>query len=50
MIGVIAHLIIVVVGYLASLLFPDPDHAKRELTVWGWWRQQRQQSLQEISR
>ena len=50
MIGVIAHLIIVVVGYLASLLFPDPDRAKRELTVWGWWRQLRQQSLQEISR
>lgn len=45
MIGVIAHMIIVAVGYGASLAFPDPDTTKREMTLWGWLRQQR---LEEI--
>jgi SSS family solute:Na+ symporter len=36
MIGVIGHLIILVVGYLASLPFPTDAHLKREWTIWGW--------------
>lgn len=34
MIGVIAHLLVVGVGYLASLAFPPGDRA--DWTLWGW--------------
>lgn len=36
MIGVIGHLIVLAVGYLASFFFPAPSPATRELTLWGW--------------
>jgi SSS family solute:Na+ symporter len=36
MIGVIGHVIILVVGYLASLPFPTDAHVKKEWTIWGW--------------
>ena len=36
MIGVIGHVILLVVGYLASFCFAAPDPTARELTVWGW--------------
>jgi SSS family solute:Na+ symporter len=36
MIGVIAHLIVLVVGYLASLPFPPDNNLKTEWTFWGW--------------
>ena len=36
MIGVIAHLIVLVVGYGASWLFPADPNLKREWTFWGW--------------
>jgi solute:Na+ symporter, SSS family len=36
MIGVIGHMIILVVGYLASLPFPTDAHLKQEWTIWGW--------------
>jgi len=36
MIGVIAHLIVLVVGYGASLLFPTDKAVKKEWTFWGW--------------
>jgi SSS family solute:Na+ symporter len=36
MIGVIAHLIVLVVGWLASWLFPAPAPEVRAMTLWGW--------------
>src|SRR5262249_46077935 len=36
MIGVIGHVVVVVVGYAASFLFPPPDPAMSALTLWGW--------------
>jgi SSS family solute:Na+ symporter len=36
MIGVGAHVIVLVVGYLASLPFPTDAHLKKEWTLWGW--------------
>ena len=35
MIGVYSHIVLFVVGYLASLLFPHEPRAP-ELTYWGW--------------
>jgi SSS family solute:Na+ symporter len=43
MIGVIAHLIVLVVGYVASLPFPPETNQKTEWTFWGW-REIRRQS------
>lgn len=36
MIGVIGHLIVLVVGYLASWFFPRDANVKKEWTIWGW--------------
>lgn len=36
MIGVIAHLIVLIVGYFASLLFPPEKNVKTEWTFRGW--------------
>ena len=36
MIGVIGHVIVLVVGYLASLPFPTDPNLKKEWTIWGW--------------
>ncbi len=36
MIGVIAHIILVVVGWSASWLFPAPEKSARPLTLWCW--------------
>ncbi len=36
MIGVIGHVIVVVVGWVASLFFPVDPNAKQEWTLWGW--------------
>jgi SSS family solute:Na+ symporter len=36
MIGVFAHVIVVVVGYSASWLFPADTNIKTEWTFWGW--------------
>ena len=36
MIGVIAHVIVLVVGYSASWLFPADTAVKSEWTFWGW--------------
>ena len=36
MIGVIAHVIVLVVGWLASFGFPVPEKVTREMTLWGW--------------
>jgi SSS family solute:Na+ symporter len=37
MLGVYSHIVLFVVGYLASLLFPHSPRAE-ELTYWGWRR------------
>jgi len=36
MIGVIAHMIVLVVGYGASWFFPPDQNVKSEWTFWGW--------------
>ncbi len=36
MIGVIAHVIVLVVGWSASWLFPAETNLKKEWTLWGW--------------
>ena len=36
MIGVIAHVLVLVVGWFASLLFPAETNLKMEWTFWGW--------------
>ncbi len=36
MIGVIGHVIVLVVGYFASFLFPPETNLKKEWTFWGW--------------
>jgi solute:Na+ symporter, SSS family len=36
MIGVIGHVILIVVGYVASLCFGGDTNAGRDLTLWGW--------------
>lgn len=49
MIGVIAHLIILVVGWLASLLFPPEPALKKEWTFWGWREKQKQERAERVS-
>jgi len=46
MIGVIGHIVLVIVGYAASFLFPNRDAASKELTLWGWRRRQLAARLQ----
>ena len=41
MIGVIAHLVLLVVGYVASLPFASDPAASRAMTLWGWRDRQR---------
>jgi SSS family solute:Na+ symporter len=36
MIGVIAHVILLSVGYVASFFFARPDVNSRQMTLWGW--------------
>lgn len=36
LIGMIGHLIVIVVGYAASLVFPSKRPVDRTMTVWGW--------------
>ncbi len=36
MIGVIGHVLVVIFGYLGSLLFPPKVAADRSMTLWGW--------------
>lgn len=40
MIGVTANFVLFGAGYLASLAFPRPDPAIREMTLWGWLERQ----------
>ena len=36
MVGVVAHLIVFIIGWLASFLFPAETNLKKEWTLWGW--------------
>ncbi len=36
MIGVVAHVVLLVVGYLASLPFASTPEVNRPMTLWGW--------------
>ncbi|MGB9606540.1 MAG: hypothetical protein ACPL88_11760, partial [Bryobacteraceae bacterium] len=43
-IGAVGHLVLLVVGYLASLILPaagPPDESLRRMTLWGWLKQRR---------
>ncbi|HEX3356982.1 MAG TPA: sodium:solute symporter [Tepidisphaeraceae bacterium] len=37
MVGVVAHLLVFVVGWVASFLFAAEANVKKEWTLWGWW-------------
>jgi len=41
MIGVIGHVIVLVVGYLASFAFPPEAGVKSEWTLWGWMQKRK---------
>ncbi len=41
MIGVLAHLVLLSVGFLASLCFPPPPAEDRAMTLWGWLESRR---------
>jgi SSS family solute:Na+ symporter len=47
MIGVIAHLIVLVVGYSASWLFPADANVKTEWTFWGWLEKRKTLALEK---
>ncbi len=49
MIGVIAHLIILVVGWLASWCFPPEPQLKQEWTFWGWLEKQKKSAMAPVS-
>ena len=36
MIGVIGHVLVVIFGYIGSLVFPPKQPADRSMTFWGW--------------
>jgi SSS family solute:Na+ symporter len=42
MLGVIAHVIVLVVGWLASFCFPAPQDNTRAMTLWGWLEKKKQ--------
>src|SRR5262249_16995725 len=44
MIGVLAHLVVLVVGYLASWLFPRHDRGQDVWTFWAWLEKRKQVS------
>src|SRR5258708_23559727 len=41
MIGVLAHLVLLGTGYVASLFFPPPESSTYEMTLWGWLARKR---------
>jgi SSS family solute:Na+ symporter len=48
MIGVIAHVIVLTVGWLASWFFPAESNLKKEWTLWGWRERQKELSAEGI--
>lgn len=49
MIGVIGHLVLIVVGYVASLCYGINATGGRELTFWGWLERQKKLSTEETT-
>jgi len=49
MIGVIAHVIVLVVGWLASWIFPPDTNVKSEWTYWGWMLKRKLAPREELS-
>ena len=49
MIGVVAHLVLLVVGFVASFLFPRPEPGNRALTLWGWLESRKSSRLKELT-
>ena len=47
MLGVIAHVIVLVVGWLASFGFPAPHGDTRAMTLWGWL--EKRKTLKEVN-
>ena len=47
MIGVIAHVIVLVVGWSASWLFPADANVKTEWTLWGWLEKRKSMNAME---
>lgn len=41
MLGVYSHLIVIIVGYTASLFFPKPD-VHEDLTIHAWWKNRKE--------
>lgn len=48
MIGVIAHVIVLVIGYAASWCFPADANVKDEWTIWGWLEKRRSATGQSM--
>ena len=48
MIGVIAHVLVLVVGWLASFGFPKPHGDTRAMTLWGWLEKRKTLSAEKI--
>ena len=42
MIGVVAHMLVLVVGYTASWFFPAGERIRDEWTLWGWLQKRKQ--------
>src|SRR4051812_114383 len=49
LIGVIAHLVLLIVGYFASLLFAKPENENRAMTIWGWLDRRRSEETAQKS-
>jgi hypothetical protein len=49
MIGVLGHLILLSVGYVASLFFAAPEKSYRALTLWGWLENRRLKKLNGLN-
>ncbi|HVZ65683.1 MAG TPA: sodium:solute symporter [Lacunisphaera sp.] len=43
LIGVVAHVVLLVFGYLGSLLFASEANTNRAMTLWGWLDRRRQE-------
>jgi SSS family solute:Na+ symporter len=48
MLGVIAHVIVLVVGWLASFGFPAPHGDTRAMTLWGWLEKRKTLSAEQV--
>jgi SSS family solute:Na+ symporter len=48
MIGVIGHVIVFIVGYGASWLFPPDTNLKKEWTIWGWLEKRKLPEREEM--